>query len=193
MMKEIFEKLKAEMPYKWRKGPKNSDLAYIDSRDVQNRLDDVIGPENWKNEFAIIDNKLFCGISINVGKLQNCPDCWVCKWDTGTESNIEKEKGEVSDAFKRSAVMWGIGRFLYSLKEKPAIKKEPVKGSQGEKTISNNTSVISESQAKLLYVKAKDIPTDIIKSLIKDICGVESSKDIPKDKFNKLLEEIEKI
>lgn len=40
---------------------------------------------------------------------------WVWKWDTGSESNVEKEKGQVSDAFKRAAVKWGIGRFLYDL------------------------------------------------------------------------------
>jgi hypothetical protein len=40
---------------------------------------------------------------------------WVWKSDCGTESQVEKQKGEASDAFKRAAVMWGIGRFLYSL------------------------------------------------------------------------------
>ena len=41
-------------------------------------------------------------------------NCWVWKWDCGTESNTEKEKGEASDSFKRACVNWGIGRELYT-------------------------------------------------------------------------------
>jgi hypothetical protein len=40
---------------------------------------------------------------------------WVWKSDTGSESNVEKDKGHASDAFKRACVAWGIGRFLYRL------------------------------------------------------------------------------
>ena len=39
---------------------------------------------------------------------------WVNKQDVGTESNTEKEKGQASDAFKRAAFNWGIGRELYT-------------------------------------------------------------------------------
>ena len=53
---------------------------------------------------------------------------WVWKSDCGTESQVEKEKGEASDAFKRAGVMWGIGRFLYSKK----IVKLPVKEKNGK-------------------------------------------------------------
>jgi hypothetical protein len=53
---------------------------------------------------------------------------WVWKSDCGTESQVEKQKGEASDAFKRAAVMWGIGRFLYSKK----IIKLPVKEKNGK-------------------------------------------------------------
>jgi hypothetical protein len=38
---------------------------------------------------------------------------WVTKWDVGTESMTEKEKGLASDAFKRACFNWGIGRELY--------------------------------------------------------------------------------
>lgn len=85
-------------------------LAYVDARYVQDRLDNVIGAENWSNDFQVIDNTLFCSITVVFpdGKV-------VTKTDCGTESNVEKEKGEASDAFKRSAVMLGIGRDLYDL------------------------------------------------------------------------------
>ena len=107
--------LQKKIPYKWKVQSYNFDktkgqcVAYIDARDVQDLLDDVVGAENWQSDFKLVDNKLFGGIGIRIN------DAWVWKWDTGTESNIEEEKGQVSDAFKRSGVQWGIGRFLYGL------------------------------------------------------------------------------
>ena len=109
------EDLKKEMPYKWRVQSFSkfkataTCVAYIDARDVMDTLDRVCGAENWQDDYKVIDEKLFGGVGIKV------KDEWVWKWDTGTESDVEKDKGQVSDAFKRAAVHWGIGRFLYSL------------------------------------------------------------------------------
>jgi hypothetical protein len=44
-----------------------------------------------------------------------CESGWVWKWDTGNESAMDGDKGQISDAFKRAGVKWGIGRFLYDL------------------------------------------------------------------------------
>jgi hypothetical protein len=113
--------LKKEIPFKWRVQSSNqwgaSCVAYIDSRDVQDLLDEVCGAENWQVHFEEHKGNLFAKIGIKVN------DMWVWKSDCGTESNVEKEKGEASDSFKRAGVMWGIGRFLYSKK----IIKLPVK------------------------------------------------------------------
>jgi hypothetical protein len=38
----------------------------------------------------------------------------VTRDDVGTASNFEPSKGTASDALKRVAVMFGIGRYLYS-------------------------------------------------------------------------------
>lgn len=107
------KELKAVMPYQWRiqdcKEYGATCVAYIDSRDVQNRLDDVVGPENWQSDYKDINGKVYGGIAIKIA------GDWVWKWDCGSESNVEKEKGEASDAFKRAAVKWGVGRFLYDL------------------------------------------------------------------------------
>ena len=103
------------MPYQWRvqSFSKNKAscqcVAYIDARDVMRRLDEVVGAEFWQDDYKVINNQLFAGIGI---KVQNE---WIWKWDTGTESETEKEKGIVSDSFKRAAVKWGVGRFLYDL------------------------------------------------------------------------------
>ena len=80
-------------------------LAYLDSRDVMKRLDDVVGMTGWSCEYKEIKNNLYCGITI----------AGVVKWDCGTESKSDAEKGESSDAFKRAAVKWGVGRYLYYL------------------------------------------------------------------------------
>jgi len=107
--------LKKVIPYKWRvqSFSKNkavcSCVAYIDARDVMELLDSVVGAENWQDKYEVINNQLFCSIGIKINNE------WIWKQDTGTESQTEKEKGIVSDSFKRSAVKWGIGRFLYDL------------------------------------------------------------------------------
>ena len=54
-----------------------------------------------------IKNNLYCRITIRLG------DEVVSKMDVGVPSNFESEKGECSDAFKRCAVKFGIGRDLY--------------------------------------------------------------------------------
>lgn len=109
------EELKKEIPYRWRvqsfskNKPMASCVAYIDARDVMDLLDEVVGAENWQSDYKDVGNGVFAGIGIKVDNE------WVWKWDTGAESAIEKEKGEASDSFKRAAVKWGVGRFLYSL------------------------------------------------------------------------------
>lgn len=110
-----FKLLQKKIPCQWRvqsfskNKPSGQCVAYIDARDVMNLLDEVIGAENWQDDYKLVDEKLLAGIGIWNGTQ------WVWKWDTGTESNMEAEKGQMSDAFKRAAVKWGIGRFLYDL------------------------------------------------------------------------------
>jgi len=124
--KEIdFEKLKDEVPYKWRtqsaKEFGTTLIAYLDARDVQDVLDNIVGPENWQCEYTEAANQMICRIGIF------CNGQWVWKSDGGSESNIEKAKGLLSDSFKRAAVGWGIGRFLYRL---TPIKLASIKGWQ---------------------------------------------------------------
>jgi len=103
-----------EIPYKWRVQSINEKgatcVAYIDSRQVQDLLDEICGPENWQSDYKEVKGNMFAGVGIFVN------DQWVWKWDCGVESKTEAEKGEASDSFKRAAVKWGVGRFLYDLK-----------------------------------------------------------------------------
>ena len=84
-------------------------LAYLDSRDVQDRLDSVLGIENWQNEHYDANGKMACKIGILIN------DNWIFKSDGSGDTDIEAEKGAFSGALKRSAVLWGVGRYLYDL------------------------------------------------------------------------------
>lgn len=85
-------------------------LLYKTARTDANLLDETVGCENWKNDFKVVDGVLYGGIGIYSEK----KDDWIWKWDAGTESNTEAEKGRASDAFKRAGFKWGIGRELYT-------------------------------------------------------------------------------
>lgn len=84
-------------------------LCYKDSRCDMNILDETFGMFAWQRDHKEIKGNLYCGVGVldkDVG--------WVWKWDCGTESYTEKEKGEASDSFKRACFNLGIGRELYT-------------------------------------------------------------------------------
>lgn len=87
-------------------------LAYITARHVQDRLDDVFGPENWRNDYSAgVDGGIMCMLSVRVGNE------WLTKMDGAPATDIEAVKGGLSAAMKRAAVQWGIGRYLYDLSD----------------------------------------------------------------------------
>ncbi len=83
-------------------------LLYKDSRCDMNILDETVGRMNWQRRHYECKGNLFCSIGIRESK------DWTWKDDAGAESNMEKEKGEASDSFKRAGTNWGIGRELYT-------------------------------------------------------------------------------
>lgn len=99
----------------WRISATNKDktkgiaVPYITNRAIMNRLDSIFGIFGWKNEFVANDKSKICGISIKFG------DEWYTKYDGADDTNIEATKGGISNAMKRAAVQWGIGRYLYKL------------------------------------------------------------------------------
>jgi hypothetical protein len=138
--------------YKWRvqsvskNYPAASCVAYIDARDVMYILDEIVGPENWQSDYKEIKGNLYAGIAVKINGE------WVWKWDCGTESNTEKEKGEASDAFKRAAVKWGIGRFLYDLpiqyvktNDKKGSNNYPYPVDENGRKIGNLTTYLNEN------------------------------------------------
>jgi len=89
-------------------------VAYIDARDVMNRLDDVVGLANWKDEYTPLpDGSVMCVLSLRLDGE------WISKSDVGGESEQKDEgdrrKAAFSDSLKRAAIKWGVGRYLYGL------------------------------------------------------------------------------
>ena len=82
-------------------------LAYKDARVDMARLDEAFGPFGWQRDYKMVGTQQMAGVAVkHEGE-------WVWKWDVGTESNTEKEKGLASDGFKRACFNLGIGRELY--------------------------------------------------------------------------------
>lgn len=142
----------------WRVGSTTADkskglaLAYIDARDVMERLDLIVGPENWQCDYPHANGKTVCRIGIKIDNE------WVWKSDGAGDSDVEAEKGAMSDAFKRAAVRWGIGRYLYDLGSpwvllEPAGKSYRIKPSELDRLAkiahgAKVTDVFSEEPAK---------------------------------------------
>lgn len=113
-----YEQLAAPFPadeVQWRVGMKTKDgskglaLAYIDARAVMDRLDTVVGPANWQDSYTELGKTTICTLALRIDGE------WVAKQDGAGASDVEPEKGTISDALKRAAVKWGIGRYLYRL------------------------------------------------------------------------------
>lgn len=96
------------------KGNRALAIGYVDARVVQDRLDAVLGVENWQDDYQILgDGGVVCSLSLKLGAE------WVKKVDVGSQSEQpdggDRLKAAFSDALKRAAVKFGIGRYLYRL------------------------------------------------------------------------------
>lgn len=118
-MMTLTEQLKYPFPNEaihWRVGAttkakdKGIALAYIDARDVMERLDDVMG-DGWQCRYSHSGPQ---GTICEIGLLIDGE--WRWRADGAGETDYEGTKGAMSDAFKRAAVRWGVGQYLYALK-----------------------------------------------------------------------------
>jgi hypothetical protein len=107
-----FDEVEAKIQVTSKEKPVGMAVFYLDSRAIQNRLDEVVGPLNWANQYSEWrDKSQICGISI----FHEARGEWVTKHDGAENSDIEATKGGLTDALKRAAVLWGIGRYLYKI------------------------------------------------------------------------------
>lgn len=100
---------------KWRVGATNADktkgiaLAYIDSREVKKRFDEVMGLAGWRDRLIPVPDGFISEIDLKIN------DEWVTRSNAAGNTKVEPIKGGASDAFKRAASKWGVGHYLYYL------------------------------------------------------------------------------
>lgn len=87
-------------------------IPYLDARAIQDRLDEVLGLAHWQDEYECLpDGSVICRLRIRVGEE------WITKVDVGGPSEQpdegDRRKAAFSDALKRAAVKFGIGRYLH--------------------------------------------------------------------------------
>ncbi len=110
-------------------------LHYVTARTVMNRLDDVLGPENWWDDFVPLEHSVICRLTIRL------PDgTTLTKSDAGGYAGMadpgDDDKSGFADAFKRAAVKFGVGRYLYR-DGIPRFAREALKGAsrgRGDRT-----------------------------------------------------------
>lgn len=175
---ENLQALKAPIPAElvsWRVGTTNEDktqgkaLPYIDARVVQTRLDEAVGPGNWKNRFVEVfaGTRLMavrCALAIRINGE------WVEKEDAAYLPATHKDdhslemavKGVYSDAEKRAAVQWGIARHLYDfqapwvdlvegkLARIPSLDEKPTQADAGQavSTAEQKPAATAQAEAK---------------------------------------------
>lgn len=120
-VKALFDALAAPFEpsvIKWKPGKVSNNrclaLAFIDARIVQDRLDEVLGGENWQDNYTVLpDGSVICRLTVILG------DRMITKEDVGSLSEQpdagDRLKSAFSDGLKRAAIKFGIGRFLYRL------------------------------------------------------------------------------
>jgi hypothetical protein len=94
------------------KGNRALAICYIDARLVADRLDEVMGIDGWKTEYTQVGPcSVECRLSLKINGE------WVGKADVGSVSEQPDEgdrmKAAYSDALKRAAVLWSVGRYIY--------------------------------------------------------------------------------
>lgn len=155
----LFDALSAPFPTEcidWRVGSTTGDkskgmaLAYVDARTVMDRLDTICGPECWQSNYTPgVNGSIICNIGIKFPGGE-----WVWKADGAGATDFEGEKGALSDAFKRAAVRFGIGRYLYDL-------KAPWVAIDGKKIKDEERSKLDECHDKAAQKAGWGNPTDI--------------------------------
>ena len=89
-------------------------VPYPTARVIMHRLDEIVGPTRWQDEYREITTKHGAGVIGRLG-IQIADGSWVWKEDGADSTDVEPTKGGISGALKRVAVKWGIGRELYTM------------------------------------------------------------------------------
>lgn len=147
-------------------------MLYMKARTPMAKLDEAVGPENWKAEFVFLNaTNAMCNLSIYIKERNE----WVTKHDVGAvnegmgkgddQGRANQVKSLTSDALKRAAVMWGIGRELYT-GPKPIEfplngNVEVIKTGNGWKTFDrfNVTGISYDDKDRINFLQIADMST----------------------------------
>lgn len=98
------------------------EFEYVTARTVMNRLDEVVGPANWWDDYTPMENAVVCRLTIRLPDGET-----LTKSDAGgfttTVDASDYEKSGFSDAFKRAAVKFGVARYLYGDGIPPSLRE----------------------------------------------------------------------
>lgn len=114
----------AELDWKIQTSPKDANgsaqmVPFISARSVMVRLDDALGFGLWESRMTSMEHGILCEITCRIGGLmivRSDVGAWtVNEFRTKGENPIDHVavKGAASDAFKRAAVHFRVGRYLY--------------------------------------------------------------------------------
>ena len=95
-------------------------VPYVDARTVLDRLDEALGAEGWQDSYEVLSSEsgnyaVKCRLSLvkpHSGPASAGTQLEVSKEDVGEGESL---KAAFSDALKRAAVKFGVGRYLYRL------------------------------------------------------------------------------
>lgn len=104
-------------------------LHYITARTAMNRLDDVLGPENWSDSYVPTENGTICVLAVTLPDGRVVTKC-DAGGDAGMSDQGDNEKSGFSDSFKRACVKFGVGRYLYR-DGVPGFVQERLHGQEG--------------------------------------------------------------
>lgn len=177
-------------------------LAYCTARAIQRRLDEVCGPENWKNEQMTVHELRTGPIAIQVGISIRINGEWITKWDVSEPTKVEPAKGGFSGAMKRAGAQWGIGRYLYLLDETFAEvsedSKSPGKGWIFAKLPDNKGSYYWKPPKLPSWALPKEPEHEIKQSELDDLkkawkkkyCPTSNNPAEMRDGFNKFVKSV---
>ena len=134
-------------------------FAYVDARDVMDRLDVVVGPQGWQCRYSHADEKTVCELGLRVAGE------WLWKADGAGDTELEAEKGALSDAFKRAESYvkeyraqvrwWFFGFFLFPLSRRVRRSSPVLERKRGKSSRKSDTRASESFSGERQWQKKK--------------------------------------
>lgn len=173
-------------------------VAYVDARAVLDRLDEVVGPGGWSDSYRLLaDLKDESGRRVEVACALTV--LGITKEDVGEGDTL---KAAYSDALKRAAVKFGVGRYLYRLPKVWAdldefgqiVKPEEVKArllsgsgpapapqpasKPFEPPPSQPSSKATERQLRMIWKLVKDLDPQATSDAARELASIALERDV---------------